>query len=60
MKHLSSTVLEVKGLRKRFGAKVALDGIDVTVDEAEVFGLLGPTGAGKTTTLRCISGTRSA
>jgi multiple sugar transport system ATP-binding protein len=56
MKHLSSTVLEVKGLRKRFGAKVALDGIDVTVNEAEVLGLLGPTGAGKTTTLRCISG----
>jgi multiple sugar transport system ATP-binding protein len=52
----STVVLEVNGLRKRFGPKVALEGIDLTVEEGEVLGLLGPTGAGKTTTLRCISG----
>lgn len=56
MTHLSSPVLETRGLRKRFGAKVALDGIDLAVEEGEVLGLLGPTGAGKTTTLRCIAG----
>jgi multiple sugar transport system ATP-binding protein len=56
MTRMAATVLEVTGLRKRFGAKMALDGIDLTVEEGEVLGLLGPTGAGKTTTLRCISG----
>jgi multiple sugar transport system ATP-binding protein len=50
------TVVEVQGLRKRFGAKQALEGIDLSVAEGEVLGILGPTGAGKTTTLRCIAG----
>jgi multiple sugar transport system ATP-binding protein len=49
-------VLQVTRIRKRFGAKIALDGIDLMVREGEVLGLLGPTGAGKTTTLRCIAG----
>jgi multiple sugar transport system ATP-binding protein len=53
---MSEIVLAVQGLDKRFGSKLALDGLDVTVMEGEVLGLLGPTGAGKTTTLRCISG----
>jgi multiple sugar transport system ATP-binding protein len=49
-------VLAIDGLRKSFGVKRALRGIDLTVGEGEVLALLGPTGAGKTTTLRCISG----
>ena len=53
---MSPAVLEVRGLTKRFGAKIAVDGIDLKVEEGEVLGLLGPTGAGKTTTLRCIAG----
>ena len=53
---MTRTVVEVQGLRKRFGAKVALDRIDLSVREGEVLGVLGPSGAGKTTTLRCIAG----
>ncbi len=53
---MSKAVLDVRGLKKGFGAKFALDRIDISVVEGEVLGLLGPTGAGKTTTLRCISG----
>ena len=53
---MSETVLDVRGLKKAFGAKFALDRIDLSVAEGEVLGILGPTGAGKTTTLRCIVG----
>jgi multiple sugar transport system ATP-binding protein len=53
---MANTLLEIRGLRKRFGAKLALDGVDLQIEEGEVLGLLGPTGAGKTTTLRCICG----
>jgi ABC-2 type transport system ATP-binding protein len=48
--------LELTGLRKRFGATVALDGIDLEVPAGSVFGFLGPNGAGKTTTLRILTG----
>ena len=53
---MSEPILEVRGLRKRFGTKLAIDQIDISVVEGEVLGILGPTGAGKTTTLRCIAG----
>jgi ABC-2 type transport system ATP-binding protein len=43
------------GLRKSFGDKVVLDGIDLAVDEGTVFALLGPNGAGKTTTIRILT-----
>lgn len=49
------SLLEVKGLRVRYGAIEALHGIDLTVDEGEIVTLLGANGAGKTTTLRAIS-----
>jgi ABC-2 type transport system ATP-binding protein len=45
----------VRGLRHRFGDKVAVDGIDLSIGRGEVFGLLGPNGAGKTTTIRVIN-----
>jgi ABC-2 type transport system ATP-binding protein len=48
--------LQVRGLRKSFGAKVAVDGIDIDVPHGCFLGLVGPNGAGKTTTLRMITG----
>jgi ABC-2 type transport system ATP-binding protein len=44
-------VVEVKGLRKSYGAVEAVRGIDLAVEQGEIFGFLGPNGAGKTTTI---------
>jgi multiple sugar transport system ATP-binding protein len=46
----------LSGVTKRFGAVAAVDGMDLTVHDGEFFVLLGPTGAGKTTTLRLVAG----
>jgi ABC-2 type transport system ATP-binding protein len=48
--------VEIDGLRKSFGATVALDGLDLTVATGEIHGFLGPNGAGKTTALRVLLG----
>lgn len=48
--------IEARGLRKSFGATVALDGIDLKVEEGRILGLIGPNGAGKTTALNAILG----
>jgi ABC-2 type transport system ATP-binding protein len=48
--------IEARGLRKRFGATLALDGIDLRVEEGRILGLIGPNGAGKTTALDAILG----
>ena len=48
--------IEARGLRKTYGATVALDGIDLQVDEGRIVGLIGPNGAGKTTALNAILG----
>jgi energy-coupling factor transporter ATP-binding protein EcfA2 len=50
------TVLDVRGLQSGYGETQVLHGIDLTVREREVVGLVGPNGAGKTTLLRCILG----
>lgn len=50
-----TTVLKVEGLKKSYGTKEALKGIDFEVQEGEIFALIGPNGAGKTTTLRIVS-----
>jgi ABC-2 type transport system ATP-binding protein len=50
------TVIEARGLRKAFGATVALDGVDLRVDEGRILGLIGPNGAGKSTALNAILG----
>ncbi len=48
-------ILEVRGLRKRYGQLEAVKGIDFSVKAGEVFALIGPNGAGKTTTLRMVA-----
>ena len=48
--------IEARGLRKSFGASIALDGIDLRVEEGRILGLIGPNGAGKTTALNAILG----
>ena len=49
-------MIEVKGLTKRYGDKVAVDDLSFVVEPGKVTGFLGPNGAGKTTTMRCILG----
>ena len=51
-----SFALQVRGLRKSYGAKVAVEGLDLDIPSACFFGLVGPNGAGKTTTLRMCTG----
>ena len=50
------TAIEARGLRKACGATAAVDGLNLTVAAGEVFGLVGPDGAGKTTTMRMLAG----
>ncbi len=52
-------VIRVRGLTKRYGDILAVDGIDFDVAAGEVFGLLGPNGAGKTTTVEILEGLRT-
>ena len=49
------TAVNATGLRKAYGEKVVLDGVDLSIGEGEVFALLGPNGAGKTTTVQILS-----
>lgn len=50
--------IEVSGLVKRYGNVEAVGGIDLTIEEGEVFALLGPNGAGKTTVVEILEGHR--
>jgi ABC-2 type transport system ATP-binding protein len=52
-------VIEARGLRKAYGTTIAVDGIDLRVDEGRILGLIGPNGAGKTTALNAILGLTS-
>ncbi len=53
------TAIEARGLRKTFGATIALDSIDLRVEEGRILGIIGPNGAGKTTALNAILGLTS-
>jgi ABC-2 type transport system ATP-binding protein len=50
--------IEIRGLTKRYGPVLAVDGLDLTVPPGETLALLGPNGAGKTTTIECCEGYR--
>ena len=52
------TVIRVSGIRKSYGATVAVSGVSFEVRRGEIFGLIGPNGAGKTTTMECVEGVR--
>ncbi len=52
----SALVLEITGLKKRYGGMPVVDGIDLAVQQGEILAILGPSGCGKTTTLRLIAG----
>ena len=51
-------VIDAEHLHKQYGEKIAVDDLSLTVDEGEIFGILGRNGAGKTTTVECIVGLR--
>ena len=50
------SIIEVRGLTKRFGRFMALDQVDLTINEGEIYGFIGPNGAGKSTTIRVLLG----
>jgi ABC-2 type transport system ATP-binding protein len=57
---MSEVLIEARGLKKRYGKAIAVDGIDLQVRRGEIFGLLGPNGAGKTTTILMLLGLTEA
>jgi ABC-2 type transport system ATP-binding protein len=52
------TLIEVQGLRKSYGGREVVRGIDLSVDAGQIVGILGPNGSGKTTAVECIGGLR--
>ncbi|HEX8135690.1 MAG TPA: ABC transporter ATP-binding protein [Actinomycetes bacterium] len=53
---MSDPVIRTEALTKRYGGLVAVDGVDLRVDQGDLFGFLGPNGSGKTTTVRMLLG----
>lgn len=51
---MANTVIKINNLVKRYGDLIALDHLDLEIKEGEIFGLLGPNGSGKTTTINCL------
>jgi ABC-2 type transport system ATP-binding protein len=57
--HAYELAVDVRGLRKQYGDVTAVDGIDLGIRRGQFFGLLGPSGAGKTTTVEILQGNRA-
>jgi len=57
---MTTPVVRVRGLCKRYGDRTVVDGVDLDVHDGEIVGLLGANGAGKTTTVECLQGLRRA
>ena len=55
---MSTSVIEVNNLHKRYRDQVAVEDVSFTVERGEIFGMVGPNGAGKTTTVECVEGLR--
>ncbi len=53
---MTGAVVETRGLRKRFGDKLAVADLSLSLGPGEIFGFLGPNGAGKTTSLKMLLG----
>lgn len=51
---MSTNIVQIENLVKRYGSLVALDHLNLNISEGEVFGLLGPNGSGKTTAINCM------
>ena len=51
---MSEKIVEIKNLVKRYGDLLALDHFNLEINQGEIFGLLGPNGSGKTTTINCL------
>ncbi len=51
---MENTIIKISNLVKRYGDLVALDHLDIEIKEGDIFGLLGPNGSGKTTTINCL------
>lgn len=53
---MSTPVIDVRGLTKRYGNKAVVDGLDMRVEKGQIYGFLGPNGSGKTTSIRMLCG----
>lgn len=56
MSQISEFIIQAQGLTRKFGKLTAVDHLDLEIRRGEIFGLVGPDGAGKTTTLRLLCG----
>ena len=48
--------IELKGVKKRFGPKIVLDGVDLTINEGDSIVIIGGSGSGKSVTIKCVLG----
>jgi ABC-2 type transport system ATP-binding protein len=55
---LMNTVITIDNLHKRYGQRIAVEDVSLSIARGEIFGIVGPNGAGKTTTVECLSGLR--